>query len=138
MPFEDGGEPEPQRHLTTRDALVNLVEYARSFLFALDNHDKPHQEHFKAQLEHALQAADEKLKRMPRVRHYKGGLYGVLNQDALIEAQGDESLTHVVYESEHDGRVWIRPFHDFHGLALGATENRGRRFVEVDEAGVPR
>jgi len=46
-----------------------------------------------------------------RYRHKKtGGVYRVLHATALIEA--DMSLA-VVYQSEKDGTVWVRPTREF-------------------------
>lgn len=41
-----------------------------------------------------------------RYRHYKGGIYKVLNIGLL-----EENMTHaIVYQSEKDGQIWIRTY----------------------------
>lgn len=62
MPLDDasGREPEPPPP-TLIEAAREVVEYARSFLFALTDHDKPHQEHFRAQLEAWLDTLAERV-----------------------------------------------------------------------------
>ena len=54
MPLDEGPEDEREEPPTLVQAAENVVEYGRSFLFALTDHDKAHQDHFRACLEHWL------------------------------------------------------------------------------------
>jgi hypothetical protein len=61
-----------------------------------------------------------------RYQHYKGGNYAVLQLGALSE---DDHEPMVVYQSEKDGQVWVRPYNDF----FAYVEGHGPRFRPAPE-----
>jgi hypothetical protein len=62
-------------------------------------------------------------------RHYKGGLYRVLFDDAKHTETGEEL---VVYISVETGKVWVRPVKMFFEL-VGTANGLVPRFEEVHE-----
>ena len=45
-----------------------------------------------------------------RLKHYKGGEYTILGQG--IHSETSEHM--VIYQSDTDGQIWLRPLHMFH------------------------
>lgn len=68
-----------------------------------------------------------------RYRHHKGGMYRLVSW-GQIEATGDQV---VIYRSESDGKVWVRPRDEFygtvHGELPGGIATRISRFERVKE-----
>lgn len=59
---------------------------------------------------------------MITVRHVKTqGLYRVLNELAFIEATQEQA---VVYQSLADGKVWVRPYDEFHDGRFQPADGR--------------
>lgn len=62
---------------------------------------------------------DKILGKGDRVRHYKGNMYQIIEPLAIIENTLEEAI---VYGSEYNGMVWVRPIKNF--------------WEEVDDSGV--
>lgn len=60
-----------------------------------------------------------------RYRHYKGGLYETLCEDATLEATGERA---VVYRAEATGGIWVRTHADFFAVVPG----HGPRFAPLE------
>jgi cyclomaltodextrinase / maltogenic alpha-amylase / neopullulanase len=63
-----------------------------------------------------------------RYRHYKGGEYQVLTVGTHTENQKQ----YVIYTSEYDGRVWIRPASMFTSM-VKFNGKKVRRFELIKE-----
>lgn len=61
-----------------------------------------------------------------RYRHYKGGTYEYITDGHL---EWDPEWHVIVYRSEADGTVWVRPRYEFFGVLADGS----RRFIKIEE-----
>jgi len=66
-------------------------------------------------------------------RHYKGGTYRLIAWGQIEATEADV----VIYRSEQDGKVWVRPKDEFYGTvhseSPGGIATRINRFERVKE-----
>lgn len=65
--------------------------------------------------ERRIKILDAGVADLPRYQHYKGGHYEVITEASL---EADPSTQVVVYRNRDTGRVWVRPYNEFHGQAV--------------------
>lgn len=64
----------------------------------------------------------------PLFQHFRGGFYRFITTG---EMEKDQEIM-VVYQSEMDGRVWIRPYKEFFQLVKGYNDELVPRFKRLD------
>lgn len=69
-------------------------------------------------------------------KHFKGNVYKVLHIGySTEEFQNNEPLKVVIYQSNHDGKIWVRPYDNFASKVdkeKYPTTEQEYRFEEVD------
>ncbi len=66
MALDTGPGGDGERPPTLEECAENLCEFVDSFLFALTDHDQPHQDHFRARVESWVQETRAALERKRR------------------------------------------------------------------------